>query len=222
MPATVESFTQCEHTEDEVITTTTKKERRPRRIDFSEILEASQVVVDEDHQETPWDSCVGYDHDTTRRGLDSHDEDRRGFCYADRGAVLITLDTDREDREYHQRLRREGCSRQVAAELVAMDRRARLDQLVKWYSHGWEWWGVRCDFAGESGSLWGIDSCEYAREEVRQEIALEVAAMLEDRGYLIENKPTPPRFLRGCNWTREDQRRMYRRNVNRFNVSDPS
>ena len=44
-------------------------------------------------------------------------------------------------------------------------------------------------------SLWGIDDAEYA-ETLKEEIALNVAAQLEEAGYTVTDKPEQPPNLR--------------------------
>lgn len=219
MPRKTQSFDIV--TDDDVIVTTTTTEARPRVIDYADILDAAEIVPDED-MGPPWENCDGFEH-KARRSIgqgESQDYQRRGYCHdSDGRAVLIELTTDdSDDLEFY---RERGASRQVAAELVAMDRRRRLDQLVKWYSHGWEWYGVTCEFYGRGDSIWGIDDYEYARTDVLPGIVAEVAGQLEEAGHVIINRPAPPRHLGRRMWTREQQRAMYRRNLNLFNV-DPS
>src|SRR5690606_7545553 len=68
-----------------------------------------------------------------------------------------------EDAEYSESLykhyRQNGASRQVAAELVAADRRRRLDQLKEWYTHGWTDWYVSVDHPeySDSATITAVD-----------------------------------------------------------------
>jgi hypothetical protein len=89
-----------------------------------------------------------------------------------------------------------GCSKQVAREIEAQERRRTLEQLKRWYSEGWTYYGVVCDHPvaerhNVNESVWGIDDEEYAEKEVRHEIAGQVAHALERRGYTVTNKPGP-------------------------------
>jgi len=108
-------------------------------------------------------------------------------------------------------MRERGASRQVAREAVAAERRRTLAQLVKWYDSGWEWYGVRCRFEalgdGYQDSLWGIDDAEYA-ETLKEEIALNVAAQLEEAGYTVTGKPEHRQT-----YTRADKQARLRRNL---------
>ena len=73
--------------------------------------------------------------------------------------------------------------------MVACDRRRTLDQLVKWYTDGWQWWGVKCEYLGFEDSVWGIDDDEYAENEVRVEIACEVAHQMQEAGFTVNGVP---------------------------------
>ncbi len=170
----------------------------PAVIDFNEILGATEVVWDECTHEAPWESFDGFEHTIESVpwiGRATEDlRKQRGFCLRLNGdIVIIRLESDGADLyRYH---RENGASRQVAAEAVARDRRATLDQLVEWYEAPWNWYGVRCLFkvlGTEYGSsLWGIDSRCYAESECSVDVALEVASKLERDGYTVINKPTP-------------------------------
>ena len=94
---------------------------------------------------------------------------------------------------------------------MAAERRRTLAQLVKWYGDGWEWFGVGCRFIvlGDEyvDSLWGIDDPEYA-ETLKEEIALNVAAQLEEAGYTVTDKPEGRQ-----GWTRADKQDRLSRNL---------
>ena len=171
-------------------------ESRPATIAFEDILEATEVVADEYESMTPWEHCDGFAHTATpeRRFRDeANAREMQGSVYCDghRERLVIEL-SDKEDYGILDYARRNGASRQVAAEMVAAERRRTLAQLVEWYDSGWEWYGVRCRFEvlGDeyNDSLWGIDDAEYA-ETLKEEIALNVAAQLEEAGYTVTDKP---------------------------------
>jgi len=106
-----------------------------------------------------------------------------------------------------------GATRQVALEAVAADRKRTLAQLVQWYSDGWEWYGVQCNFEvlGQDfgASVWGIDDDDYARREVVHEIADEVADQLEKAGFTVTDRPVRPDYP-----IREAKQERLRRNLN--------
>jgi hypothetical protein len=171
-------------------------ESQPATIAFDEILKATEVVADEYESMTPWEHCDGFEHVATpeRRFRDEADaREMQGSVYCDghRERLVIEL-SDKEDYGILDYARRNGASRQVAAEMVAAERRRTLAQLVKWYGDGWEWFGVKCDFEvlGDEyhDSIWGVDDAEYA-ETLKEEIALEVAGQLEEAGYTVTGKP---------------------------------
>ncbi len=191
-------------------------ESAPAVIDFQDILDKAKVVSDNDFSEAPWDNCDGLEHTATptRRYRDeANTDDMQGNVYCDghRERLVITL-PDGEDYGVFDYMRNLGASRQVARESVAANRRRTLDQLVKWYGQGWEWWGVRCTFTilGDEyeSSLWGIDDADYAEREITVEMALDVAAQLEKAGYTVTNQPEG----RG-GWTRADKRDRITRNL---------
>lgn len=169
-------------------------ELEPAVIDFVDILEACEVVDDEWSSAPPWKEHDGYDHETERAGRG--DEDRRGYATPERSANVVVILSDKIGDDDYRWARDHGQSKQVAAELRARCRQHTLDQLVKWYSDGWNWYTVRCEFRGVFDSLSGIDSYEYADGDCRLQVAGEVAYQLEQQGYTVENKPEPEKRTR--------------------------
>jgi hypothetical protein len=170
---------------DALVTVTVETE--PAVVDYADILAATEVVPDEASTDAPWENCDGWGHHTIRaRDCEGDASNRQGYAVPDRGgAVVIVLDIpdDNLNNGYP------GASKQVRAEALAQSKRDALAQLVKWYSNGWEWWGVQCEFKGKEESLWGIDDYDYADDYVRHEIAGQVASALEEDGYEVVNRP---------------------------------
>ena len=190
-------------------------ESRPATIAFDDLLAATEVVYDQYESMTPWEHCDGFEHTATpeRRFRDeANAREMQGSVYCDghRERLVIEL-SDKEDYGIYRYARENGASRQVAAELVAAERRRTLAQLVEWYDSGWEWYGVRCRFEllGDeyNDSLWGIDDAEYA-EPLKEEIALNVAAQLEEAGYTVTGKPAHRQT-----YTRADKQARLSRNL---------
>ena len=190
-------------------------ESRPAAVSFEEILKATEVVNDEYESMAPWEHGDGFEHTATpeRRFCDEADaRDMQGsvYCNGHRERLVIELPA-KTDYGIFEYARRNGASRQVAAEMVAATRRRTLAQLVEWYDSGWEWYGVRCRFEvlGEvyNDSLWCIDDAEYA-ETLKEEIALNVAAQLEDAGYTVTDKPEHRQT-----YTRADKQARLTRNL---------
>ena len=159
----------------------------PAIINFNSILEATKVVADE-FGDNPWDNCDGLEHTThTVSGSADHRRKMRGYL----PGMIIQL-PDREDYGLYDWHRKQGASKQVAREKIAAERRRTLDQLVEWYTYGWEAWGVVCNFEtlGEefTASTWGFYDSESA-EETRLEIAYEVADQLEKAGFTVTDQP---------------------------------
>lgn len=194
---TVERF------EDTMIETTIEIETNPATINYRDILEACEVVSDDD-MGAPWDEMSGWDHDTERT-YDSCQEDARG--YSPEINRVVVLD-DAEFRDDYRHYRKNGCSKQTAAEMVARLKQQRLDTLVGWHENGCEWYGVRGEFLDRSASVWGIDDYDYARDDVRHDIASEIASELEDDGYTVTHRPDPVKQAR------QDKRDRLKRNLN--------
>jgi len=174
-------------------------ETAPATVDFSDILEKTQVIPDYDMQEAPWENCDGWEHNVTQY-VTYHvlDNASGSVVTRDKGRVVIFLPDD-QDWGIYEYLRERGATKQVAREAVASARREALAQLVKWYSDGWEWWGVTCEYSilneAYYGSCWRIDNLDYAKDYVKVEIALEVAMQLEQAGYTVTGKPEGERGL---------------------------
>jgi hypothetical protein len=173
------------------------------------------VVYDEHETMTPWEQCDGFEHIATPERRFRGEANARGmqgsvYCDGHRERLVIELPQE-EDYGIYQYMRERGASRQVARETVAAERRRTLAQLVKWYDSGWEWYGVRCRFEAlgdeYDDSLWGIDDAEYA-ETLKEEIALNVAAQLEEAGYSVTGKPEHRQT-----YTRADKQARLRRNL---------
>lgn len=171
-------------------------ESRPATIAFDNLLAATKVVYDEYENMTPWEHCDGFEHTATPERRFRGDADARAMqgsvcCSGHRERLVIELPA-KADYGIFDYARHNGASRQVAAEMVAAERRRTLAQLVNWYDNGWEWYGVRCRFEAlgdeYNDSLWGIDDAEYA-ETLKEEIALNVVAQLEEAGYTVTGKP---------------------------------
>ncbi len=176
-------------------------ETAPAVIDFQAIVDATEVI--EDHEETmaPWDHCDGFEHRYIGYPgrLDHVDDPRslQGWGRTwDRGESFVIQLAD-DDYGIYEYMRNRGATRQVACEAVALERRRTLAQIVKWYSEGWQWYGVKCEFTVlddvYEASVWGIDDADYAARDVVDEIAGEVAYQLEKIGFSVTNKPEPRR-----------------------------
>jgi len=190
-------------------------ESRPATIAFDDLLTTTEVVYDEHESMTPWEQCDGFEHTATperrfREEANAHEMQGSVYCDGHRERLVIALPQE-EDYGIYQYMRERGASRQVAREAVAAERRRTLAQLVKWYDSGWEWYGVHCRFEAlgdeYQDSLWGIDDAEYA-ETLKEEIALNVAAQLEEAGYTVTGKPEHRQT-----YTRADKQARLRRNL---------
>ncbi|MHA2135985.1 MAG: hypothetical protein ACW99J_19165 [Candidatus Thorarchaeota archaeon] len=167
-----------------------------RIVDYDDILNAVSVEEDDWTGETPWDNSDGYEH--TTRSFGYHDDEgireSRGYARCDRNSVLIEIDDATLEMwgnyDYYHNA---GCSKQVARELVAQTKREALDRLVEWYVNGWTWYYVSGEYAGYNDSVGGVDCRDHA-EELRYEIADEIASDMEVAGYIIENRHNPHEY----------------------------
>lgn len=199
------------------------------RIDFADILKACKVKPD-DYGEAPWEDCDGYTHTLRPADLSRGEAEyaRRGIIYHDRRRKVIELPKG-EDYGLFDYHRARGASRQVAAELVAQERARTIDQLRRWYENGWQCWQVSCDYLGAYDSLSGVydDEGDYV-EDVKREVAANVAAELETQGFEVFNRPEPePRLTARRLYSRElhyplsmsaeDWRAEFKRNLNSQN-----
>jgi len=200
-------------TADKIVTVETEVTVEDRVIDFNDILDCFSVEGDDEYR-TPWEDCDGYDHETVR--VDSHAcEGRSNLAHIDRrGAVLVefSASVEKDFADEYQFYRKHGASRQVAAELVARNRRRRMATLIKWLEYGWEYYGVTGDYEGYHSSCWGIDDYKYANDDVRYECAHDIAAQMEADGFIVENRPDPD------NQKKANYLYRLRHNANMFNT----
>ena len=187
--------TQTVLTKDKIVRVETIVTESDRVVDYDDILESVSVEYDEWFHDAPWEHCDGLEHDYNRIGWYAVDDVRgsRGYGYSDanRESFVITIDDDQVKEwgnyDYH---RARGCSKQVARELTAQEKRNTLDRLVRWYSNGWEWYSVQGEYKDYIAGVGGVDCPEYA-ETLRWEIADEIAAEMESDGYIIEDRHNP-------------------------------
>lgn len=189
-------------------TTTTT---RPCFIDWVDLWEACVIERDDDMR-APWDEHDGWEHEREsisdwcvrqNIGYSRTASDRfgecRGYAYADGETFRVHIGDSRFAQEnragFHHHMRKNGASKQVAAEMTALWERRYIDQLVTWYVDGYEWWWVKCfyEIDGDEyeAALGGIDGYEHADTTVREDLASEVAWQLEKKGYIVIRTPPP-------------------------------
>jgi hypothetical protein len=218
--------TQCReevthHGTVEIESSTTTK--RPCFVDWVDLWNACEVERDEDMQ-APWIEHDGWDHERDsftdwchRRHVDytrkssSNFQACRGYAHNDGETFRVHIDDSRFANEnragFWQHMMINGASKQVAAEMTALWERRYIDQLVKWYIDGFEWWWVKCEYEidGEiyEASLSGIDDYDHADTTVREELAFDVACQLEKMGYVIKMQPPPRKWEYDCRKVRQ-------------------
>jgi len=178
---------------DKIMTVTTTVMVEEREVDYNDLLDCVQVERD-DWCGAPWDNCDGYGHTITRLGYNHHEglEESNSSVYWDRARCIIEFDYAAESgfEDDYRYYRANGASKQVAFERVAQLRRERMDQLVEWYSNGWEYWVVTAEYNDfDACSCGGIDDYDYADGEMRNELAVELAGILEDNDFVVTGKP---------------------------------
>ncbi len=193
-----------------VVTTETE-----RVIDFDDIVGRGEQ--DDCHSGAPWEECDGYEHEFHTIGWRDNDgwEDSRGRVNRpprDGGSGYITIDD--ETVIGWGCTGPSGCSKQVRAETIALAKRKALDQLVEWYTNGWY---ESCaiaeygDYVDSVGGIWDEPWGDYT-EELVLECRNNVADQLEDDGYIVENRPDPPKPYNQVDAMRE----RIRRNLNPY------
>lgn len=206
---------------DEIIRTL--EIHQPRTIQFQDILDAVEIVSDNDGGK-PWDNCDGYEHELVSPSWREHEsriDNARNSIVLGSGLRgnsrrFIELDDKIVD-DCVQYARKSGASKQIAFEFGAYVKRQTLEQLKTWYQDGWEYFGVQCEFMDEEDSCYGIDSYEFARGEMRTEIAGNVAHALEQRGFIVVGMPTKEQ--RQVEY-RKNRRDSLRRNMQMFTWKD--
>ncbi len=185
--------------------------KRPCFVNWVDLLEACGAV-ERDDMNAPWDEHDGWDHEKEsisnwyeRQNIDHLRTARnrfrkcRGYACADSETFRVHIGDSRFAQEnragFHHHMRKNGASKQVAAEMTALWERRYIDQLVTWYVEGYDWWWIRCvyEIDGDEyeASLGGINDYEHADTVVREELANDVAYQLEQRGYVIITTPPP-------------------------------
>lgn len=201
-------------------TTTTS---RPCFVDWVDIWESCEVERDDDML-APWDEHDGWEHerdhitDWCRRQNIGYGKTTsynfgqcRGYAFADGETFRVHIDDSRfasENRAaFCHNMQINGASKQVAAEMTALWERGYIDQLVKWYNDGYEWWWVRCSYGigGDEyeASLGGIDNYDHADTTVREELAHEIVHQLEQDGYVVVKIPPPRKWEYDCRKVRQ-------------------
>jgi hypothetical protein len=166
---------------DRVVTVVTTDESRV--VDWNDI----DVCIESDDWtgETPWENCDGWEHEFDREGWNDHPDRAKSRGRVNRSArdggpgyIIIEDDTVR------------GWG--VPEDRIAEVKRKALDQLVDWYENGWEVWQVTAEYGDFSDSIGGVyedAGCSDHAEQVGEELRAEVAAQLEDAGYIVEGRP---------------------------------
>lgn len=186
-----------------VVETTTIVKEYPVIIPYSDIIEAAEVYGDE-YSEAPWDSCDGLEHEVkteSQLGYNVDLQEMRGHFWGDRRECVVVVDKEQVEKwGVYAYARASGASKQVAREMEALNLRNTIDQLREWHSNGYSNYVVKIDFMDECESCGGIDDEDFARHEMVHEIAGEVVAKLEARGFKILGQPTGKRTKYSYQW----------------------
>lgn len=167
------------------------EERLNAVVHWADILKCVKIK-DDDDGDPPWQNCDGWDHTAERFNDERHHRNLRHsarYVFHDGRSYILTVDPVAMGLPDYAYYRAQGAAKQVARQLAAKALNRALRQLRVWYSDGWRYYGVVCEFRTYEASCWGIDDYDYAKQEVGPEIAGEVAHKLEADGYLVTGRP---------------------------------
>ena len=202
--------------------------RLPAIVPYSLIIKHAQVRTDDDAV-PPYVEDDGWEHDLQQlkdfAGTYENFRKARGYLCGDgRGRdperVVVTDNSycqeSRSDRIKH--LRQLGASKQVAAERVASDDRAYIDQIVEWRKDGYDCWWVQIEIT-IGGKLYeanvgGVDDYDYATEEVVADMGCEITHQLKKDGFDV-NDDVERTAYQAAMLASKKQRLKY--NLNMFN-----
>lgn len=207
MNAAVEAFSKLAHQPDQEPKTKAKATRReqgmmitvrvkitPAVIQFEDIAQAVTFERD-DEQPNPRDFSDGYDHENQEAPDFPDIDDARGYYYGDRhsqhsGNRLVTIENFNEWGIYQHR-HKQGAAKQVARQIEAAEVARTIEHIVDWYEDRFYYLCAFVEFKGKTASLSGIDAHEgdSYTDEVRRELAQEIAHELTAEGYTIEGTP---------------------------------
>ena len=179
---------------DKIVRIVTTEEERV--VDYDDIVGRGES--DDWHTDAPWEECDGWEHEFHKDGYYTHEglRDSRGWVNRttrNGGSGYIEIDDDTVIG--WGCTGPSGCSKQVRAERIARAKRDALDQLVKWYSDGWYVSVAIAEYGDYSdcvGGIWDEPWGDYTRELVEERRA-NVADQMEDDGYEVIGRPTPPK-----------------------------
>ena len=193
---------------------------RPRKISFKTLCKDPTIEPD-DMMGPVWQEHDGWEHELEDDRYFEGPEDafpcRRGYVRDHQKVIIVTDESfcgDSEKSRFNY-FHRQGASKQVARELVAQQNQDYIDYLVKCYNEGCEWWWVRLEVEVDGNtyeeSCGGIDDYEYARTEMVEELAGNIAYQLEKEGYIITQQPDRREsYLKA-------RRETHKRRLNMFN-----
>jgi hypothetical protein len=192
---------------DETLTrveTTTTIKQYDRVVNFYDLEEAVQVEPD-DFPAVPWKDCDGYEHELIAipEGVDASDAEgylgsggRDGFHGVDYreapGGGEYVVKSNPKSWGNYEGMRARGASKQTAQMYEAHTVAKTNAMLARWMRDGWEVYYVKLEWEQYEDSVGGVltDNSDYSYlEEVKREIALQVAYLMEKDGFIIEDKP---------------------------------
>jgi hypothetical protein len=173
---------------------------RTAKIDFQDILDACEID-EEDDMGPPWEEHDGWEHDLIRNvderspWSENWDEVKKSEAvfYNDRAWNMIVVPrTTLEEWQGKWVPGRE--TRQQYEDRLTRIRREAVEQLKTWYTDGYHWYWVHVTFMGHDESLGGIQTKDDSPDdpyldEVKEELAGEIASALEEDGYEVINRP---------------------------------
>lgn len=207
--------------DDEVVRTV--ETYHPRTVTWEQLLKGCKVEEDR-YADLPWENGTVEDH--TVEPVDSCAQLRMelGGAWPRDRRPTHPHNVYRDDRGRWQRVvlkgdglstpdwwRERGLSKQRAAECAAAQNRQTAELVTRWRRDGWEGVTVSCSLYEYSDGVSGVYDPDSAYlDELREEMAREVAAKMEEDGYLIEGMP--PRIDQAAQRL-ANQREAYHRNL---------
>ena len=163
----------------------------PRIVTWEQLLKSCKVEADP-YADPPWEMGTVEDHTVESIGRLDRDDSRREahdtYC-DDRGTwqrVVLKGDGLSTPGWWRER----GLSKQRAAEMAAEQNRQTAELVTRWRRDGWEVVTVSCSLYEYQDSVGGVYDPDSAYlDELRADMAREVASQMEADGYLIEGMP---------------------------------
>jgi hypothetical protein len=205
-------------------------------VPYAALAARGHVEEDDYYTSPPWEECEGWEHtlqscENFQRHLDDTSHcyvipaqatdhfKASNATYYDTNACeffRIVLD-DAAQRGLLQYYRARGASRQVAAELCAVNKRQTISQLRDWRKDGWHWYSAVAKWTAADGkcyedSLGGFNNEDDAEAVLLEDVIPQVIHELELDGFIVQGQPPSLRRYGGCT-SKEKYRERLQKNL---------